>query len=163
MTDTDKIEARFWKSLRSDMTMMLGVEGIAEGHARPMTAQIDGDEDRGPIWFFGSTESRFVADLAQPGRAVAQFVSKDHEVFATIHGKVSRDDDRAVIDRLWNSFTAAWFEGGKDDPKLALIRLDPEYAQVWIDGSSLLAGVKVMLGRDPKKDYQDKVATVSLS
>jgi len=31
--------------------------------------------------------------------------------------------DRATIDRLWDRFGAAWFEGGKDDPKLALTRI----------------------------------------
>ena len=36
--------------------------------------------------------------------------------------------DRAAIDRLWNRFVAAWFEKGKDDPKLALLRFDPERA-----------------------------------
>ena len=69
---------------------------------------------------------------------------------------------RAVIDRLWNSFVAAWYEGGKDDPKLQLLRLDAERAQIWVDASSMLAGVKVLLGIDPKQDYKDKVAEVSL-
>jgi len=31
--------------------------------------------------------------------------------------------DRATIDRLWDRFGAAWFEGGKDYPKLALTRI----------------------------------------
>ena len=61
---------------------------------------------------------------------------------------------------MWNSFVAAWFEGGKDDPKLQLVRLDPERAQVWLNENSLWAAVKLLLGRDPKKDYKDKVADV---
>lgn len=72
------------------------------------------------------------------------------------------DNDRAMIDRLWNRFVAAWYEGGKDDPKLALIRLDAEEAEIWLDASSLIAGVKMLLGVDPKKDYQDNVAKVAL-
>jgi general stress protein 26 len=63
---------------------------------------------------------------------------------------------------LWNRFVAAWFEGGKDDPKLQLIRLDAERAQIWVDASSMVAGVKLLLGIDPKEDYKDKVAEVSL-
>ncbi|MES0090053.1 pyridoxamine 5'-phosphate oxidase family protein [Mesorhizobium sp. M0030] len=43
-----------------------------------------------------------------------------------MQGKLSLDNNRAVIDRLWNRFVAAWFEGGKDDPKLALLRFDPQ-------------------------------------
>ena len=94
---------------------------------------------------------------------VAHFVSKGHDLFATMHGNLTTDNDRATIDRLWNPFVAAWFEGGKDDPKLQLLRFDPERAQIWLNGSSLLAGVKVMLGIDPKQDYKDKVTEVALS
>ena len=72
------------------------------------------------------------------------------------------DTDRAVIDRLWNRFVAAWFEGGKDDPKLALLRFDAERAEIWLDESSLLAGIELLFGGDPKQDYSDKVAEVDL-
>ena len=63
---------------------------------------------------------------------------------------------------MWNRYVAAWFEQGKDDPKLALLRLDAEHAEIWLNASSLLAGVKMLLGVDPKSDYQDKVAEVDL-
>ena len=79
-----------------------------------------------------------------------------------MHGSVSLDNDRAVIDRLWNRFVAAWYEGGKDDPKLALLRFDAERAEIWLDASSLVAGIKLLLGADPKEDYKDKVAEVDL-
>lgn len=162
MTDQAEIEHKFWKALRSDMTMMLGLAGVDEGHTRPMTAQLDGDEDRGPIYFFTSRETELVADLKPGARAVATFASKGNDLFAAVHGTLSLDDDRALIDRLWNRFVAAWFEGGKDDPKLRLIRLDPDQAQIWVDASSMIAGVKMLLGIDPKEDYKDKVAKVTL-
>jgi general stress protein 26 len=95
-------------------------------------------------------------------RAIATFASKGHDLFATVHGNLTVDNDRAVIDRLWNPFVAAWYEGGKDDPQLALLRFDPDSAEIWLDGSSLLAGLKMLLGSDPKKDYADNVAKVSL-
>jgi general stress protein 26 len=151
---------RFWKALRSDMTMMLGLDGIEDGHARPMTAQVEGDH--GPIWFFTSKENSLVRLLGQGDRAIATFASKGNDLFATVHGRLSLDDDRAVIDRLWNRFVAAWFEGGKDDPKLALLRLDAESAEIWLDASSMVAGIKMLIGIDPKQDYKDKVAEVEL-
>ncbi|WP_287252704.1 pyridoxamine 5'-phosphate oxidase family protein [Mesorhizobium sp.] len=73
------------------------------------------------------------------------------------------DDDRAVIDRLWNRFVAAWFEEGKEDPKLCLLRFDPADAEIWKDASSIVAGVKLFLGMgDPKADYRDSVAQVRM-
>ena len=67
-----------------------------------------------------------------------------------------------MIDRLWNRFVAAWFDKGKDDPKLALLRFDTEQAEIWLDGSSVVAGIKMLLGFDPKEDYKDHVAKVAL-
>jgi len=79
-----------------------------------------------------------------------------------VHGRLSLDNDRATIDRLWNPFIAAWFDGGKDDPKLALLRLDAERAEIWLDGSSIVAGIKMLFGADPKREYKDQVAEVAL-
>lgn len=156
-----ELEAKFWKALKSDRTVMLGLEGVEDGHTRPMTAMIEGDAG-GPIWFFTANDNAMVQQLSQGHRAIAAFTAKDHDLFASVRGNLQRDDDRAVIDRLWNPFIAAWYEGGKDDPKLALLRLDAEQAEIWINGSSLVAGLKLLMGRHPKQDYQDKVAKVSL-
>jgi general stress protein 26 len=160
MPTPQELEAKFWKALRSDMTMMLGLDGVEDAHARPMTAQILGE--RGPIWFFTAKDNALVQKLGQGNRVIATFASKGHDLFATIHGKLSVDNDRATIDRLWNRFVAAWYEGGKDDPKLALLRLDTERAEIWLDASSLVASIKLLLGVDPKRDYKDKVAEVTL-
>lgn len=160
MPSPQELEEKLWKALKSDMTMMLGLDGVEDGHARPMTAQVEGDH--GPIWFFTSKDQQIAQKVGQGGRAIATFTSKGHDLYATIHGNLSIDNDRAAIDRLWNRYVAAWFEGGKDDPKLALLRLDPEKAEIWEDASSLLAGIKLLLGADPKQGYKDKVAKVDL-
>ncbi len=136
MTTPQELESKFWKSLKSDRALMLGLDGVEVGHSRPMTAQIEGDAG-GRIWFFTANDNAVVKKLGKGERAIAAFASKDHEFFASIKGRLSLDNNRAVIERLWNPFVAAWYEG-KDDPKLAL------------------------LGVDPKSDYQDQVAEVDL-
>ena len=160
MPTPQELEAKFWNSLQSDMTMMLGLDGLEDGHARPMTAQVVGP--RGPIWFFTSKDNSIVEKLPQGERAIATFTSKGHDLFATLHGKLSLDNDPATIDKLWNRYVAAWFEGGKSDPKLALLRLDPERAEIWLDASSIVAGIKLLFGADPKESYKDNVAKVDL-
>lgn len=162
MPTNSEIEEKFWKALKSDMTLMLGLSGVDEGHAQPMTAQLDGD-DRRSIWFFTAKDTDLVEAIGARHEAVAHFASKGHDLFATVQGDLVLDNDPAVIDRLWNRFVAAWYESGKDDPKLQLIRFDPDRAQIWLNENSLFAGVKLLLGADPKKEYQDKVADVRLS
>ena len=100
--------------------------------------------------------------LSQNRRAIAAFSSKGHDLFASVQGSLSISRDRDVIDRLWNPFIAAWFEGGKDDPTLRLLRMDPEETHVWLNENSLLAGVKLMLGVDPKRAYEDKTGDIDI-
>lgn len=159
MATPDELKTKFWGALESDRTMMLGLDGIEGGHARPMTGQFE--DDRGPIWFFGAQNSALVSRLGESKPAVSTFTAKGHNLFASIRGTLVLDNDPAVIDRLWNTYVAAWYTG-KDDPNLALLRLDADEAEIWLDGSSLIASIKVWLGRDPKQDYAGKVATVSL-
>ena len=156
-----ELEEKFWKALSSDMTMMLGLDAVEDGHTRPMTAQLMNDA-KGPIWFFTAKNNQIVEGLSEGNRAIATFASKGHDLFATIHGTLVTDNDRATIDALWNRYVAAWYQGGKDDPKLQLLRLDPDRGEIWLDGSSLVAGIKMMLGSDPKQDYKENVAEVDL-
>lgn len=160
MADEAEITARFWKALESDMFVMLGVDGVDDGRAQPMTAQLL-DED-GYIYFFTTKNNGLVQNMHQNSRAIATFVSKGHDLFATLNGTLEEERSRAKVDQLWNPHVAAWYPGGKDDPDLLLIRLDPETAQIWLNENNILAGIKAMIGRDPKKDYQDKVAEVTL-
>lgn len=160
MTSPAKLEEKFWLALKDDMTVMLGLNGVEDNHARPMTAQFEGRS--GPIWFFSSKDAAIVQNVTPGQPAAFTFASKGHRLFATVHGTIRIDNDRAVINRLWNPFVAAWFEGGKDDPKLALLRFDTERAEIWEDESSIVAGLKLLMGVDPKNDYKDKVAEVAL-
>jgi general stress protein 26 len=162
MTDTAEIEAKFWKAIRSDRTMMLALADEEAGHSQPMTAQLDGDENRGPIWFFASKDSDFVREISGSHQATAHFSSKGHDLFASLDGAITADNDRATIDRLWSTFVSAWFEGGRDDPKLQLLRFEPKNAQVWLNAHSLIAGIKLLLGSDPKEDFKDNVAELKL-
>ena len=162
-TDAD-IEAKFWKALKSDRTAMLGLVGVQDGHARPMTAQLDSDDARrGPIYFFTANDTELVQAMDKSHKAMLHFAAKGHDLFASVEGVLTLYNDPATIERLWNPFVAAWYEGGKTDPKLQLLRLDGEAAQIWLNENSLLAGIKMMLGSDPKKDYKDKVAEVRLN
>jgi general stress protein 26 len=159
MANLKELEEKLWKALKSDRTVMLGIDGAEDGHSRPMTACIENDS--GPIWFFTGKPNAVVEKLGPRHRAIAAFSAKGHDLFASIQGNLSVSNDRAVVDRLWNPFIAAWFEG-KDDPKLVLLRFDPEHAEVWLNESNLLAGVKMIFGVDPKQGYEDKVGEVNL-
>lgn len=156
MTDDADIRARFWRALQSDRTVMLGLQD-GQAAPRPMTVMTQGDADHGPLWIFTSRDTELGAEVQATVPAFFTFVAKGHDVFASVHGLLSPDTDRATVEALWNPFVAAWYPGGKDDPSLVLLRFDPSQAEIWLNGSSLLAGLKMLLGGDPKQDYSDKV------
>ena len=164
MTDTQKIEDAFWKSLRSDMTVMLVLCDEVDDRSRPMTAQIDGDADVGPIYFFGGKDSSLYKKLGTSS-AAAEFtlVPKEHDLFAAVEGELSVCHDNAVLERLWNPFVAAWYPDGKDDPNLVLLKMEVGEAKVWLAGNSLVEGIKMLFGMDPKRTYSDKVAKLNLA
>ena len=161
MSNEAELKSKFWKALKSDRTAMLGLVGSEEDGGQPMTAQIEGDEG-GPIWFFTAAGNDLVEGAGNRHPALLNFASKGHDLFAKVEGDLSVSTDRATIERLWNPFVAAWFEG-KDDPKIRLLRFDPREAQIWLNENSLFAGLKMLLGSDPKKDYADKTAEVRLN
>ena len=156
-----EIEARFWKDLKSAPFVMLGLVDARDGHTQPMTAQFEGDG--GPLYFFTTKDNGLIAGLAGSSqRAIATYTGKGHDLFASIHGTLVLDNNEATIDRLWNPHVEAWFEGGRNDPKLALLRLDTEKAEMWLGGSSIGAMLTRLFGKDPKESYKDNVAEVAL-
>jgi general stress protein 26 len=157
MTTETELRDRFWKELKSERTIMLGLDS----HMQPMTALIEGDEG-GPLWIFTSKETELASTVGAGSAAHVTFTGKKHDLFANITGHLWLDNDRAVIERLWNPFVAAWFEGGKDDPKLALLRFDADTAKIWLNATPLGAAIEWLLRRDPKESYKDKVAEVAL-
>lgn len=127
--------------------MMVGLSG--GGHSEPLTAQLDEDQaDR--IYFFVGRDNRLVPG----GAAMAQFVSKGHDFFACLAGRISVDNDPAMIDKLWSKPVEAWFPGGRNDPNLALIRLDIDDAELWESDMSLGGKLKMIFGGkiDPSEE-----------
>ena len=161
MPSQAEIAETLWSAIKSDRTIMIGLEAEAD-RSQPMTGLLE-DEAPGPIWIFSARDVDLVQAIeGRPQGAIATFASKGHDVFASLRGRLTVANDPAVIERLWNPFVAAWYEGGKTDPKLRLLRFDLDHAHVWLNENSLFAGLKLLLGADPKDEYGDKTADVSV-
>ncbi|MEO6247612.1 MAG: pyridoxamine 5'-phosphate oxidase family protein [Sphingomicrobium sp.] len=163
-TDQDtetRLRQAFWKALDDSPFMMLGLEGIEDDSTRPMSAQVDApdgsDKDQGGTIYFFASKTDGVGRSVTPGnRVVATYASKDHGLFAHVHGTLVETSDRAVVDRLWNPFVAAWYKDGKDDADLTLLRFDTESATIWeaTKGATLKAtALKALFNVDPGKEH----------
>jgi len=139
MANSDKVlsdpRAALFGTLADVRAGMLGLTAGGDG-SQPMTHFAD--EAAGLVWFISSTETDLVQSLGMGEEAEYVVISQDHDVHASLRGKLYHVHDDAKLDGLWNPFVSAWFEGGREDPRIALLRFDPEVANIWASSTSSL-------------------------
>ena len=163
MADEREMEEQFWGALEDSPFVMLGLDHARDSAMQPMTARFeDQDRERGCVWFFTAKDHDLTRALGQDNRAVASFVGKGHDIFASLRGRLVLDNSRAEIARLWNAIVAEWYDG-KDDPKMALLRFELDDAKIWLSdlGGFLKPAVNKLFGSKPEAGMKDKVAEVS--
>ena len=155
MATQQEIAGKLWDAFQQDRFVMLGLDGPGCAPLQPMTLLMDGNHS--PFWFFTSSETDLARALGgQAKPAIATLAGKGLELFASMRGTLAVDNDPAVLDRLWSPMVEAWFEG-RNDPRITLLRLDVDEAQVWLNEGQMLAGVKLMLGIRPTgQEGQDR-------
>jgi general stress protein 26 len=164
MVQDNDIERKFWDALGDSPFLMLGPEAAGDFGLQPMTAVFDETDCKaGRLWFFTSKDNGLAQQISGSGRAVASYSSKDHDLFASIRGRLIADPDRDVIHRLWSPMIAEWYDG-KDDPKLSLLRFEDAEAKIWLSdlGGLVKPALNKLLGRQPESGLDEKVAEVSL-
>lgn len=131
--DHDKHE-EFWDRLDDINVGMLGLR--SDARLMPMSHYADDDERM--LWFIGAKGTDLVTSLADgPAEAMHVVQHGGEGLYACISGTLSLSDDRAKLDELWNAIAASWFEDGKRDDDVQLLRFKPRQAEVWLTGGSL--------------------------
>ena len=95
-----ELEAKFWKALEADRTVMLGLDGIEDAHPRPMTAQFE--DNRAPIWFSPRRIPRLSRRLPRP---IAPSPPSPRAVMTSSRRCTacsSLEQNRAMVDKFWN-------------------------------------------------------------
>ncbi|WP_339763184.1 pyridoxamine 5'-phosphate oxidase family protein [uncultured Sulfitobacter sp.] len=129
---TDTLKEEFWDRIEDIRTGMLGTD---DARAVPMSHYAD--KDANVLWFITATGT----DLAKTAKtgASAEYVviSDDEHLYARIDGKVQAVTDPAKLEELWSAVADAWFEDGRIDDDVQLVRMDLSEAEVWATGGSL--------------------------
>lgn len=100
-----------------------------EGHlvSRPLALQ-EAEFD-GELWFFTQDPSPKADEIRANPEVNVTAHSKDGWV--SIAGTAEVVRNQAKVDELWSSTVEPWFENGKDDPTVALIRVEAHTAEYW--------------------------------
>lgn len=108
--------------------MLITHESEGRLRARPMAiGQVDDD---GTIWFLSGEDTAKVHEILRDTR-VHLSLQKDRAIYLSINGHATLVHNRAKVDELWEESYKVWFPGGKDDPNLVLISVEPEDAEYW--------------------------------
>lgn len=115
----------FWKRLGKVTAGLLTTDS-----ERPFPMAPQADRDEKAIWFITAKGS--AADRASQSGGEARFDVADPKagLYAVIEGKLDiASGDK--LDDVWNAFASAWFEDGKDDKSVQLVKMTPHSAEVW--------------------------------
>ncbi|MEQ8556921.1 MAG: pyridoxamine 5'-phosphate oxidase family protein [Henriciella sp.] len=131
MADIDKLKQdpkeQLFKHLDDLHAVMLGSPDPKQ-HMQPMAPEVDFDS--GEIWFFTRASSDLVEALGRDSADVHMCaVEKDYQ--ACLMGELSVERNEEKIEQFWSAPVAAWFEGGKADNDLTMLRFKPKNASIW--------------------------------
>jgi general stress protein 26 len=126
-------------------------------HAVPMSRQ-EVDEE-GAIWFLFSSASDSFRNLQENPEISILYSDIRGYNFLSINGTATISRDPQRIDKYWNKFVEAWFEKGKEDPQIRILKVVPAEAHYWDNKSgklvtffkvaaSALSGARLDIGRE---------------
>lgn len=123
----------FWDGIEG---IQAGMLGLADARPVPMSHYVD--REAGALWFITANGTELSRALQSgPERARYVLASGKGNLYAVADGTAKIIHDREKLEELWNVIAGAWFEDGKDDEDVVLLRMDLEEAEVWATDGSL--------------------------
>ena len=123
--DTKKL----WSMIKDIKVGMLVSSDDKDLRARPM--HISQDEFDGTLYFFTKRRSDKVSEIKKDHDVCVAFSSPDDDSYVSCSGVANVIRDQDLINDMWNPFVAAWFPEGKEDPNVALIKINVYMAEIW--------------------------------
>jgi len=115
--------------------MMSTVNSKGDLHAWPMTtseASISSKE----IWFIGDKTSDVVKDIQDNPKVGLSYATQDEKDYVSVSANAELPTDKDKLDELWSPVYNAFFEHGKEDENVQLIKVVPHGVECWLSGSS---------------------------
>ena len=123
---------------------------------RPMSVQqLD---DAGNFWFLSANDSHKNAEIQQDDIVQLLFQGSKHSDFLSIYGHATISKDKNKIKELWEPLVKTWFTGGVDDPRITVIKVEPNEGYYWdTKHGNVVAFVKMTIGAAIGKTLDDSI------
>lgn len=136
-TRTDDLEKLRDMIKDIDFCMLTTIDEQGEPHSRPMSSNGDIDPN-GDLWFFTNASSHKVSEVERSPKVNVSFADPDNQRYVSATGVAQLVRDREKIAELWRSEFKMWFPKGKDDPEIALLKINLEKGEYWDSPSSTI-------------------------
>ncbi|HYG14747.1 MAG TPA: pyridoxamine 5'-phosphate oxidase family protein [Bacteroidia bacterium] len=124
--------------------------------ACPMSTR-DVDE-HGHLWFLSTANSDHNHNIARDNRVQLFYSNHSSSEYLSIYGTAEILKDRTKIDELWSSMAKTWFNEGKDDPNLTVIKVMPLEAYYWDTKTNKMVSLfKILSGAITGKENDDGI------
>lgn len=130
--------------------------GMYEITARPMfTQKVDDD---GCLWFFSGKDSNKNREITANNEIQLLFGNPAKSNYLSVAGEASIVEDQKKINELYTPYVKAWFQGGKDDPNISLIKVRPTDAYYWdTKHGKMVSFIKIMASIVSGKTMDDSI------
>lgn len=153
-TPTDRREHLYDLLKDFDTAMLVTRSNDGHMHSRPMAvAEMREDAD---AYFVTGIDSPKVAEINANPNVTLTFQSKTQ--FASVSGRATIVQDRALIDRLYKEDWKIWFPQGKSDPSISILKFSAQDGEYWDNAGAqglkfLFRAAKAYVkGEQPKED-----------
>lgn len=128
---TDAEAAKKLKELSEKARICMFCTELTEipNNARPMSLQ-ECDEE-GNLWFLSSEASNKNFEIKDDRRVQLFFMNNSNSEYLSVYGNAFIYTDKSTIEDKWSDLANAWFEEGKEDPLVSVIRVTPEEIYYW--------------------------------
>ncbi|WGF87358.1 pyridoxamine 5'-phosphate oxidase family protein [Marinivivus vitaminiproducens] len=129
--------AKLWSLIRQvGIAMLSTVEPDGSLRSRPMYTCNTEEGFDGALWFVTDRSDPKAFEVSHAPEVGVVYACTRDNVYVALSGRANLIDDRTRLERLWRDELAKWFPKGKDDPNLALIRVDVFEGEYWDEPSS---------------------------
>lgn len=160
---SDSAEKRAWQLINDISFCMLVSRSGDRLTSRPMSHIAKGEEGR--IYILTSTSTDVYDGIRQHSEVLLTLTDGSSK-FVSLSAEASLDDNRGLINRLWNPGAQAFWPEGPDDRDVVAIVLAPGDCEYWDGPGSVISAVKlataIATGTTPDFGENAKVALNSM-
>ncbi len=115
-------------------------------------------DDDGTLWFLSANDSHKNAEIVEDDSVKLYFQGSAHSDFLYLEGHASITEDRSLIHELWDPILKTWFTEGENDPRISVIKFEPETGYYWdTKHGNVIAGAKMLWGAMVGKTLDDSI------